>query len=61
MSDEGASLSAASATCVLQAALPQLRVRVCYEAEQTSAYLEDNDWLLEERVGLWQVCAGLVG
>ena len=41
--------------------LPRLHVRVCYEPERTDVHLEDNDWLLDESVGLWPVCGGLVG
>ena len=40
-------LSDESAACVLQAALPRLRVCVRHEAAQTAPGLEDNDWLLE--------------
>jgi len=54
--DEGRAarlLSDESAACVLQAALPRLRVCVRHEAAQTAPGLEDNDWLLE----LWGATA----
>ena len=42
-----------------QVALPRLKLKVLYEAEQTQPGLEDNDWLLERRVQLWPCCRGL--